>query len=135
MLAAELDLCKNHLSFSMIEVMRMHKKDVPGVDRAEPYTMEHVYCTGNDFGVCIVSGHISGKHHITVLHAVSTGLGSGLSRTAPSGAYANSLATAPANYTPSRITGLSKYRRSELTTVRFGTWSTMQPIFIRTVVC
>jgi hypothetical protein len=84
MLLTELDLCVNHSTRSMNEVIVMHKKDALGVELSPLNAMEKPHYTNSDFGVCDVNGHSYGKHEITELHVISTGSGCGLPRVSPS---------------------------------------------------
>jgi hypothetical protein len=114
MLLTELDLCVNHSTRSMNEVIVMHKKDALGVELSPLNAMEKPHYTNSDFGVCDVNGHSFGKHEITELHVISTGSGCGLPRVSPSDYYAECRATVPLNLTESKITGLNEIRRRQV---------------------
>ena len=135
MLLAELDLCVNHSTRSMNEVIVMHKKDVLGVDLSPLNAMEGPHYTNSGSGVCDVNGHSSGKRDITVLHVISTGSGCGLPRVSLSDNYAECRATVRLNLTESKITGLNEVQRSRLLTLRSGMLFLMPPIFTRMAVC
>ena len=135
MLLAELDLCVNHSTRSMNEVIVMHKKDVLGVDLSPLNAMEGPHYTNSDFGVCGVNGHSSGKHDITELHVISTGSGCGLPRVSLSDNYAECRAIVPLNLTESKITGLKEVRRSRLITLTSSVRFLMLPIFTKMGVC
>lgn len=118
MLVAELDLCVNHSNRLMNGVIMMHKKGVHSAVIIWFKGTEEPHYTNSGFGVCDVSGHLSGKHDITVSRAFSTGLDCGLPRVSPLDYYADCQATVRLNLTKSKITGLKEPRRSMSITLK-----------------
>jgi len=119
----------------MIEVSKVHKKDVAGVGRHLLSDGEEPYLTNNAFDVYSVNGRLSGKLGITVSPDVNIGSSSGSSRVVLSDVYVNFLAIVLPHSKALRTTGLNKYQENKLTLPGFSMRSMMRPISIRTGVC
>ncbi len=96
----------------------MHKKAVPDVAPTGLNAMVEPPYTNNVFNAYVVSGPLSGRPNITVGHAGSIGLNSGLLRTAPFAYSVNCPATAALLWDASKSTGWSRFLRNRLTIPR-----------------
>ena len=115
----------------MIEVVEMHKKDVLSADQAKLNVVVEPPYASNDFSVCGVIKHLSGKLDTTRPYGISTGSSSGLPRAIPSDVCVSSPVTAPANYSVLRTIGLLKHLAQNTTIPWSNTWSMMRLTFIR----
>lgn len=109
----------------------MHKKSVLGAVHIPFFGMGQMYYTNKGSIVWSAIGLLFGKYGITASYAVSTGSGCGLPKASPSDNYVECQATVPLNLTKSKITGLSKFQRSKLTTLKSGMLFMTPPIFTR----
>jgi hypothetical protein len=119
----------------MIEVIRMHKKDVltalppPFGVMAQPVNID------NAINVHVVTAPSYGKP--AIIESIGVGIGSvcGLAKAIRLGGCANFLATVPLLLITLRIIGLIRYPRKKFNTPRSGTCFMMRPIFIRMAAC
>jgi len=119
----------------MIEVIRMHKKDVL-IALPPPFdVMAQPLNTDNVTNVHTVTALLSGKPAITEYIGVSIGSGCGLPKAIQLDGFANFLVIVPLLLTTLRIIGLNRDLRNNFSIPKYSTCFMMRPIFIRMAAC
>jgi len=108
-----------------------HKNAVPSADPGRSNYMVKMLQKSRDIIVWCAIVLTFGEYLLTRIYIISTGLGYGLQRVAPSGCLGNCPATANSNLTVLRITGSTTVHKNSQTIPVLSTPSTMQLIFIK----